>query len=135
MKTLLMLLALLFLPVLCLAQNGTMQQSGNMTFYNFNGTMGTSQQFGNMQSNHFNNGQSATRRQFGSMDVYTSPSPGSLSGPLPSFGDQSLGIWTYGTHSTRQNFGGMQFDTLQRSSHTTHCTSQEFSNQTFSNCP
>jgi hypothetical protein len=62
MKTLLMLLALLFLPVLCLAQNGTMQQSGNMTFHNFNGTIGTSLQFGNMQSNHFNNGQSATRR-------------------------------------------------------------------------
>ena len=128
MKTLLMLLALLFLPVLCLAQNGTSQQFGNMKFYNFNGTMGTSQQFGTMEFNHFSNGQASTRQQFGSM-----PSPG-LSGTVQTFGNQSFGMWNDGTHSTRQNFGVLQFDTLQRSSHTTHCTSQEFSNQTFTNC-
>ena len=72
MKTLLMLLAVLVLPVVCLAQSGTSQEFGNTTFYNFNGLSGTSQQFGNTEFYNFSNGQSAMRHHFGSTDFYSS---------------------------------------------------------------
>ena len=133
MKILLLLVIALSLPTSALAQSSNSVEFGNTTFYNHRGLSGSSQQFGNTESYHFNNGQSATRQSFGAMDFYSSPSPG-LSGTVQSFGGQAFGNWQDGTRSTHQGFGETQFDTFQHGNQITHCTSQHFGNQTFTNC-
>ena len=85
-----------------------------------------------MEFYNFNNGQSATLQRFGSMDFYSSPSPG-LSGTVQSFGDQAYGQWRDDTRSTHQNFGDTQYDTYQRGNQMMRCTSQHVGNQTFTN--
>ena len=67
------------------------------------------------------------------MDFYCSPSP-SLSGTVQSFGDQAYGQWRDDTWSTHQNFGDTQYGIYQRGNQTTRGTSQQFGNQTFTNC-
>jgi hypothetical protein len=133
MKTLSFIVVALFLPVLAFAQSGGSFDSGNMTFYNFGGTTGTSQQFGNMEFYNFSNGQSSTRQSFGNIDYYSSPAP-SLNGSVQTFGNQSYGTWNDGTTSSHQRFGNMQFDTYQKGGRMTNCTSQRLGNQTYTNC-
>ena len=133
MKIPLFITLAVLLPVVAFAQSGNSFDSGNMTFYNFGGTTGTSQQFGAVEFYNFSNGQSATRQNFGGIDFYSSRSPG-LSGNVQTFGNQSFGTWNDGTRSTHQSFGGIQFDTYQRGNQTTRCTSQRIDNQTFLNC-
>jgi len=115
------------------AQSGTTMQFSGTTYYNFNGITGTGQQFGNTEYYNFSNGQSATRQHFGNMDYYSSPSPG-LSGTVQTSGNQAYGNWNDGTCSTQQCFGNTEYDTFQRGNQTIRCTSQQFGNQTFTNC-
>lgn len=120
-------------PSLTFAQSGTAVEFGGTIYYNFNGITGTGQQFGNTEYYNFSNGQSATRQHFGNMDYFSSPSLG-LSGNVQSFGNQAYGNWNDGTHSMHQRFGGTEYDTFQRGNQTLRCTSQQFGNQTFTNC-
>jgi hypothetical protein len=122
-----------FSPQLALAQSGSAQDFGGTSFSNFGGITGTSQQFGSMEFYNFSNGQSTTRQSFGNMDFYSSTSPG-LSGTVQTFGNQAYGTWNDGTTSMHQSYGNMRVDTYQGGNRTTTCTSQQFGNQTFTNC-